>query len=464
MQNVIRSLILVGLVGGLVAPTSRGAVAPDIAQKLYADVTPSLVAVQYVWQSELGRRELITSGIVVGDDGLVMTPLAAFNIQIPDEQMKEFKIIVPRESEDPQELDAVFQGRDERTNLAFIKTKEPRKWKSIHFEESPVQVGDTVLSVGLLPQAGGYKSYFMETRVAATLRGEVPQVLAQSGLAATGSPVFNARGQAIGIVSFTAGQSLLLNNGPEAMASIQNPPKFFVPARDFLLSFQDPPTPEKPIALPWMGVPQLTGLTKDVAEIFDLKNQPAIQVGEVIHGTPAETAGLKQGDIIVKVNGQPLERGDEAAELPNIFRRQLLRLKPGQSIALSVLRKKDQPLQEIKVQLGEQPKRANLAKRWFADDLGFAVRDVVFIDTYARKLAADARGVIVALTRPQGSAESGGLHHNDLIQRLNGQPVTNVDEFQKSYEALRKDRPREAVVLVVLREGREDTIRIEPPQ
>ncbi len=39
----------------LLAPSAPAAVSPDIAQKLYADVTPSLVVVQYVWQSELGR-------------------------------------------------------------------------------------------------------------------------------------------------------------------------------------------------------------------------------------------------------------------------------------------------------------------------------------------------------------------------------------------------------------------------
>jgi len=464
MRNIRASSILLFL-ASMVVPISRGAVAPDIAQKLYADVTPSLVAVQYVFQSELGRHELIVAGVVVSDEGLVMAPIAAFNPQIiPDEQMKEFKIIVPRENEDPQELDAVFQGRDERTNLAFVKTKEPQKWKSIHFDESPLQVDDPVLTVGLLPQVAGYKSYFMESRVAALLRGEEPQVLVQSGLAAVGSPVFNARGQAIGLVSFSPGQSFLLNNSAEALASIQSPARFFVPARDFLLSFQDLPTPEKPIALPWIGVPQLAGLNKDVAEAFDLKNQPAIQVGEVIHDTPAEQAGLKQGDIIVKFNGQPLERGDEVTELPNIFRRQLLRMKPGQEITLSVLRHKDEPLKDIKIKLGEQPKRANLAKRWFADDLGFAVREVVFLDTYARKLKANAKGVIVALIRPQSSAESGGLHHNDLIQSLNGEPVTDVDEFRKAYEALRMDKPKDVIVLVVLREGREDTIKIEPPQ
>src|SRR5438445_4098431 len=84
-------------------------VSPDVAQQLYERVTPSLVAVQYVWQYELGRRELIGAGVIVSEEGLVMCPLPMFGVNFPDEQMKEFKVIVPKEDGEPQELDAVFQ-------------------------------------------------------------------------------------------------------------------------------------------------------------------------------------------------------------------------------------------------------------------------------------------------------------------------------------------------------------------
>jgi serine protease Do len=423
-----------------------------------------LVAIEYVWESELGRHEIIGAGVVVGDDGLVMTPLALLGDEIPDVQMKEFKIIVPRDNADPLELDAVFQGRDERNEVAFLKTKEPQQWKSIQFVEDPPQVGDVVYSVGLLPKEAGYKSYFMGGIVAASLRGEMPQVVVNGGLAAVGSPVFNAQGHAIGLVTYQPGQSLLLNNEAEALNAIVSPPKLFVPTRFFDQSLGDLPTPGNPLKLPWIGVPQLTGLTKDVSEVFNLQDQPAIQVGDVIRDAPADRAGLKQGDIIVKLNGQPLERGDQPEELPQIFRRKILRMKPGEQVVLSVLRRRGQPLQDITITLSEQPPRANTAKRYFADDLGFGVRESVFVDTYARHLAADAKGVVVAVIRPQSSAESGGLQFNDFIQRLNGDPVTDVAGFQTAYEQLRKDKPKESVVLVVLREGREDTIRIEPPQ
>jgi serine protease Do len=420
--------------------------------------------VKYTWETELERHELVGAGVVVGKEGVVMAPIALFNIQIPDEQMKDFKIVVPHEEKENDELDAVFLGRDERTSMAFFKTKETQDWKPMRFEDAPLKVGEPLMSVGLLPESAGYKTYFAEAKVSALLRGETPQVLATAGLAAVGSPVFNAEGKAIGLVHFQQNQTPLLNEERVALAAITNPPKFFVPTRDFLQSLSDMPSPEHPITLPWIGVLQLTGVNKDVAEVFGIANQPAIQVGDVIPATPAERAGLKRGDIIVKLNGEALERGDQPEEIPQIFRRKLSRLKPGTEVTFTVLRGKGKPLQDVKVTLEERPKAANQAKRHFFDDLGFSAREMVFADTYARRLPKDAGGVLIALVRPQSAAESGGLHREDVVTDLNGQPVKDLADFQKKYEDLRKNKPHEAVVMVVLREGNTQTIRIEPPQ
>jgi len=455
------------------APAAHARVEADEAQKLYDQVTPSLVAVKYTWESELGRRELTGAAVVIGDDGLVMSTISVFDQRLPDAQMKEFKILIPSQEKDADEIEAVFIGRDERTSLAFLRPKDQDKdgkdsnhhWKPLKFEEQPVKVGDPILSVGILPEAASYKSYLMQSTVAVALRGEVPQVLVDGGLAGLGSPVFNADGKAIGLVGRPQpGVTVWLNDPTNAMGSINNPPKFYTPARDFLQSLQDPPEAGKPQDLPWIGVPQLTGLNKDVSEVFGLTNQPAVQVGEVISDTPAAKSGLKQGDIIVKLNGEPLERGDEASELPGILARKILRMKPGTEVTLGILRKRGEPLQEIKVTLEPRPLRANLAKRYYAEDLGFTVRDLTFYDTYGRHLPTDSKGVVVALIRPQSSSQSGGLDNNDMITQLNGEPVANVDEFEKVYKQVRKDKPKAAVVLVVHRENREDTVRIEPPQ
>jgi serine protease Do len=472
MMRAFRLVALALLVTAASASAAPARVEPDAALKLYDQVTPSLVAVKFTWESELGRRELTGAGIVVGDDGLVMSAISVFDSRIPDAQMKEFKIVIPSQEKDADEIEAVFVGRDERTSLAFLRPKDQdkdgkdsgRHWKPLKFEEQPVNVGDPLLSVGLLPEAASYKTYLMQSDVSVTLRGEIPQVLVDGGLAGLGSPVFNADGKAIGLVGPQAGTTVWLNDPNNSLGSINNPPKFYTPARDFLQSLQDPPETGKPQVLPWIGVPQLTGLNKDVAEVFGLTNQPAVQVGEVIPDTPAAKAGLKQGDIIVKLNGEPLERGDESTELPGILGRKILRMKPGTEVTLGILRKRGEPLQEIKATLEPRPMHASLAKRFYAEDLGFSVRDVTFYDNYARHLPADSKGVVVALIRPQSSSQSGGLVMNDLITQLNGEPIADVAQFEKNYQQFRKDKAKEAVVLVVHREGRENTVRIEPPQ
>jgi serine protease Do len=460
-------------------PTQRGAwggIAPEKARAMYERVSPSIVAVQYVWETELGRRELTGAGVVVGADGLVVMSIGVADPRIPDDQMKDFRIIVPQKDADPVEIDAVFAGRDERTNLAFVKaapaptdkteTEETQKWTPLKFEEAEINIGDELLSVGLLPKEAGYRTYLMQASASAKLRGEVPHVLVSGGLGAVGSPVFNAEGQAIGIVNIQPETSVFLNDPRQPLEPVLSPPKFFVPTRDFAQSLSDPPQSGEPLKIPWIGVPQtaMSGLNQDVAEELGLKNVPAIELGDIIKGTPADKGGLKSGDIIVKVNGEPLERGDDASELPDILVRKIRRMEVGDKVTFTIAGGKGDETRDVVVTLEERPKMQNLAKRYWAEDLGLGVREIVFVDTYVRKLEPDADGVIVSMIKPQSSAASAKIQMNDLITELNGEPVKDVEDFQKNYEAFRKAKPREAVVLVVLREGNTQVIRIEPPQ
>lgn len=455
--------IVAVLLGLLVAPTRAAAVDPQVAKQLYNRVVPSMVVVQYTWDGEMGRQELNTPGLVVSADGLVAISASITPVQWPDEQLKDFKIILPGDEE--VEIQAEFQGRDERSGLSLVKAKETRQWTPLKFEDVAVDVGDPILSVGILPKEAGYKAYLMTSSVAAVLRGPIPQVLVSGGgLGSVGSPVFTASGQAIGVVPIQGGGTPLLGGQRSSLAALENPPNIFIPARDFLISFSDPPSPSSPLKIPNIGVGQLSGLKKEVAEYFDIKGQPAFQIGDVIPGFPADKAGLKPRDIIVKMNGQALERGDEPDETHAIMIRKIMRMKIGQEVTFSVLREKGQPLTEVKVTLEERPMQANKAKRFFAEDLGFTTRQLVFEDTYARRLPADSKGVIVALIKPNSSAQSGRLQDRDLITKLNQTTVEDLDQFKTQYETFRKEHPRDAVVVEVLRGVNTQVVRIEPPQ
>jgi serine protease Do len=457
------ALVVLSLVF-LTAASLHAQVDPKLAQELYERATPALIVVQFTYEGELGRRDLNGTGIVVSDDGLVAYSIGLSPVQVPDEQMTNFKIIIP--GDDEIEIDAVFQGRDERTNLAFIKAKDPKahEWKPIAFEDIPVSVGEQLYSIGLLPKDSAYKSFMLFPKVSATLRGPVPQVLVGGdGLTPVGSPVFNSQGKAVGMVHAQSDQSPLLDDPRDPYHAIMTPPRFFTPARDFILGLEDPPKADEPMKMPHIGVSSLSGLSKEVSEYFDLKDQPAVQVGDVIPDFPAAKAGLKAGDVIVKMNGQPLERGDQPEETPMIMTRKIQRMQVGQPVTFSVLRSKDKSLEEIKVTLAERPKQQNKAARFWAEDLGFSTREVVFDDTYQRRLSADTKGVIVALVKPGSSAHE-KLRNGDLITQLNQIPVEGLEQFKEQYQEFRKTNPTDAVVFEVLRGVNTQVIRIEPPQ
>ena len=447
------------------------AIAPDAAQKLVKEVTPSLVAVQYTYDGELGRRDFVGAGLVVGEDGTVITSISFTPQLLPDVQMKDFKIIIP--GDDLTEIDATFVGRDERSNLTFLRAnpskdkKQSMHWKPVKFENIPVNVGDEILSVGMLGKTASYQSYFTRSLVSANLRGETRHVLVTpEGLAAVGSPVFNGDGKAIGWVTMQAGQVITLNdpNPQNQLQGVYAPPRMFVPTKEFSLSLKDPPVAGQPLKLPWLGVAEMSGLKKEVAEYFGLTGQVAVQVGDVIKDTPADKAGIKAGNVIVKLNGKPLERGDEPEEAAMILMKQVRNMKVGQEVTLSIIDEPNKAPTDIKVKLAERPKQENQAKRFFAEDLGFTAREIVFDDTYRRKLPADQKGVIVALVKPAGAAMTGKLERGDLITKLNQTQVTDVDQFKKEYQEFRKAKPREAVVLEAIRNGNDEIIRIEPPQ
>jgi len=457
---------------------------PQVADKIYSEVRQSLVAVQYTFASELGSTDYTGQGVVVSDDGLVMTSMSLFPLGIPNAQMQNFKIIIPGDEE--TEIEALFEGRDERTNVAFIRAKppvppatssatqpaaadaQPRHWKPLTFVENPPQAGDHVYSVGLLPQSVGFHAFIAESTVCAAFRGPVPQILVSAGgLTTTASPVLNTRGQAIGLANAQVTQAnLLLADKANPLGALASPPRLFVPSRDFLQSLADTPSAASPLKLPWLGVTQVTGLKKEMLEYYNLKGQTAVQIGEVIADGAAAKAGIKNGDIIVKLNGQSLERGDEPDEAAAIMLRKLGRLKVGAQVSFAIrssTQRRDST-HNVTVTLMDRPKMAHEAIRAYFDDLGFAVRELVFNDTYARKIPVDSKGVLVSLVKPSSSAQSGHLAGGDLVTQINKTPVADLDHFKKLYTDFRKANPKEAVVLEVLRGVNTEVVRIEPPQ
>ncbi len=471
-NRIVLALAVCASIAGGCAIDAKPAAKPGAAvvvtpSSLLQQVRPSLVCVRYTFDSEMGRRELEGAGMVLSENGLIAFTSAIVPMAIPDEQMINFKIVIPPgvEGADEVEIDATFLGRDDRADIAFVKPKaDTCKWIALKPAVQPIDVGDTIYSVGLLPKSSGYSAYARQSTVSAKLRGPVKLILTSGNLTAIGSPVFNKAGEFVGVVPEQEGQTPMLNPGENEMASLVNPPVFIISVSELMPAIQDPPTAPNSRKTPWMGVVQMTGLKKEVAEFYGLKGQPGVQIGDVIPGAAADKAGLKGGEIITMVNGQPLERGDTPEELPMILGRLVAKMNVGDPLKLTVITKRGEAPKDVTLNLLERPAPASTAARFFAEDLGYTVRDMVFQDRYARHIDDNAGGLVVTFVKPQGSAQAGGLQRNDVITKINQTDVTNVQPFKDVYEAFRKATPKESVVLEVLRGTDTQVLRIQPPQ
>jgi S1-C subfamily serine protease len=478
---------------GLSAAALPAIAADEAGQKIYQAASKSMVAVKYTYNGETQQQDLIVPGLVVGADGLVMISMAAVPIQLPDEQMVKFKIIIPHLDRDNEEIDAEFQGRDQRCSVAFVKAKiappttapatgpakeqtPPPVWTPIKFTEEKPAIGDTVYSVGMLPRSGGYHTFLAKSLVASFLRGPVKQVMVSGGsLATAGAPVFNADGQAIGIVNDSSIRELFLDDtvrDPEMaqMASMSQMTVHhtYIPTSEFAAALANPPTPQHPVPMAWSGLPEfvISGLGKNDAALFGLENQPVVQITDILADSPAEKAGLKKKDVIVKVDGEPLERGDIPEEAAMIMHRKLMMKKPGEVVTFTVVDAKGKPPREVKLTMEPEPKQSNAAERYWNEELGFGVREMVLLDRYMLKLKkTEKEGVLVTALKEGSSAGSAGLRPEDMITQVNGQPVNSLGAFKSAYEDFRKAHEHDAIVMVVRRPtGADETVRIEPPQ
>jgi S1-C subfamily serine protease len=485
----IRFLLLV-LTSLLLAAGSARAASAETARSIYEQAPKSLAIVQFTFDSPEQRLEVEGLGLVV-DEGLVMLPIEFVNTSFPDQYLTRFKLIRPARGDEPErEYDATFAGRDERSGVAFVRYGNdpttppttppttlpaegeddlpPPDWEPVTFSFEEPGIGETVYSVGRMPEEFGYTPYVTTSRISAPVRGPTPMIFtAGDGLTTVGSPVFNADGEAVGYVIQQQGISpatvFINSEGGDMRIMSLAPPRMFLPADFLRVSLEDPPAAGEPVRVPDVGLRQLEGLSKDLREFFELGNTPAVQVGEVVPGSAAEEAGVTTGEVIVALNGEPLERGDLPDELPDILGRKLSRMPVGETVSMTLLNAAGER-RDVDVMLRERPEQSSSVRREYFEDLGFSVRPTVFNDLYARKLEEDAPGILVEFVRPNAAAQSANLRPGDLIRQLNQTPIEDLAQFETAYTEFRDESPEEAVVLEVLRSGDTQVIRIEPPR
>jgi serine protease Do len=204
----------------------------------------------------------------------------------------------------------------------------------------------------------------------------------------------------------------------------------------------------------YLGV-QITDLSQDLAKQFKVPDTQGALAEDITAGGPADKAGLKNGDVIRKLNGQVIA---DASQLTL----QVTNLSPGTAATLDILRD-GQPL-TLKVSLGERPTNISSAGPGGGGGGGSvqqgALRgiNVQNLTTSIREqlgLPANVSGVVIAQVDPNSPAGQYGLQEGDVIESINRQAVRNVGDFNrlaaqaKGQTLLRINRQGNGVFVVI---------------
>jgi serine protease Do len=455
MHHLRKSLIVVVALALL----AGGAVADETAEKIRAvteKMSKSLVTVSfYVKRDDGVRVDARVQGCVVGAGNLVMITSRAISDAVPMEQYHDFEAIVPR-GDQIDTYEAEYLGKDNTAQVAFLRITDASapQLPAVQFDETvQLQPGDPIISYASLGEPDAYKRIVQTVRVAAVLDRPYRMQMVDGNLGVLGTPVVTLDGQVVGIVGIH-----VLDRGKGAGQNRMAPIKVVWPTERFIERLNNPPTGGKRVKRPWLGVGEINPLSKDMAEFYNLGEQRGVIIGRIIEGTPADTAGLKAADIILALDGKAIT-GAEGQLVPT-FQNMLKQLKIGQEITLDVFR--DAKVQKIKVTLAEQPKTPAEAERYRNKKFGMTVREMVLVDTIVRELPRAEPGVVVDFVEPSGWAQVGDLQTGDVVKKVQGRDVADLDAFKTVFEEEVAKKPKEIVLFVLRGKAETKVLRIEP--
>ncbi|SFB64490.1 serine protease Do [Rhizobium sp. NFR07] len=354
------------------------------------------------------------SGFFISEDGYVVTN----NHVVSDGQA--FTVVL----NDGTELDAKLVGKDSRTDLAVLKVDATsRKFTYVDFaDDAKVRVGDWVVAVGNPFGLGGTVTAGIVSARGRDI-GSGPyddyiQVDAAVNRGNSGGPTFNLEGKVVGINTAIFSPS----GGNVGIA-------FAIPAstaKDVIADLMKDGKVERG----WLGV-QIQPVTQDIADSLGLKDASGALVVAPQEGSPGQKAGIKQGDIIRSVNGQPIKDARDLA-------RRVAAFGPNTKVDVDLWR--DGKEQTLPVMLGnmasdeaasadtEQPDDPAPASEQALASLGITVAP-----------AEDGSGLAVTDVDPDSEAAARGLKNGEKILSVNNKKVESAADVGKVLDQAKKD-------------------------
>ena len=367
------------------------------------------------------------SGVIVSPDGYILT-----NNHVID-GARDVSVTLP----DKREFQGKIVGTDPKTDLAVVKI-DGENLPTVNWgDASKLQVGEYVLAVG---NPFGLNSTVTLGIVSALGRGRMGitqyedfiQTDAAINPGNSGGALVNTKGELVGINTAIFSQS-----GGYQGVGFAVPTSMSRPIYDSLVKHGK-------VVRGYLGI-GIQDLNHDLAKSFGMSNGKGALISEVKDESPADHAGLKQGDVITSYQDSPI---DDAVAL----QRMVTKTTVGTKVPLKVMR--DGKEKTLTVTIGEQPGDLKIAKTESGEKeyafAGVAVQDLDRDTAKELGIKGKTHGVVVTSVEPDSGAEKAGLMPGDVIREINRQPVRSVTDFEKVSSAVKKG---ENVLILINRRG-----------
>lgn len=382
------------------------------------------------------------SGFIISADGYVVTNNHVISAQDGKTVVDKITITLS----DERKFDAVVVGRDPATDLALLKVKATGLPTVQWGDSRAVRVGDWLLAIGNPFGFGGSVTAGIVSALHRDLNAgsydRFIQTDASINRGNSGGPVFNTEGQVMGIAT-----AIVSPSGGNVGIGFAIPAEQARPVIEQLRSIGR-------VRRGWLGV-EIMAIDEDQAEAFGFDKVQGAAVTRVQNGTPAEAAGVRSGDIIMKFDGKQVDRNQS---LPEIVSETPI----GKAVTMEVLR--ERKIVRLNVKVGEFPSGDELAS--VSEDAGMPAEEPRNVtknsnlglslqpltpEIRARlKLDSSLNAVVISGVNRRSDAAARGIRQGDLILAINQLPVATPQDAAKIVDAARK-AGREKVVIFLQR-------------
>jgi serine protease Do len=361
------------------------------------------------------------SGVIVSRNGYILT-----NYHVV-EHANRIKVTLM----DGREYGAKIIGKDQKTDLALIKINAGQPLPAAQLGNSNnAEVGDWVIAIG---NPFGFNLTVTSGIISAKGRAlggnydNYIQTDASINPGNSGGPLFDTEGRVIGI-----------NSAIYSSTGTNNGIGFAIPI-DLAKAVMQQLREHGRVIRGWLGV-DVQEVTPSLADAFGLRNTQGALVAGVEKDTPAASAGLKRGDIIVKYDGQPVR---SERELPEMVAQTPI----GKTVPINVLRDGKPLTLDAKIaELHPTNEIASAENQTPGQSWGLAVQKMT--PNLAQELGtSNDHGVVITRVRPDSPADDAGLQRGDIVLEIDHDKVKSTGEFADlAHKAQKEKKP--ALLLV----------------